>query len=1194
MRARSCRPRLALLGGLIGLGLLGGAPAGAGAVEQAPFGAAAGPHLPLRAAPFALEKVPFRRLTDAEAYAGPEGATRRARAQAQRAHWAQRNEEMHRLLGPHRVSRRGLRRLADHGLGPARLAGAAGAAQEAAAGVDTLRVLLVRISFESDRSGALTSVTEDGNFQLTPDPTVLIDPPPHDRAFFESHLFGLSEYYTFQSGGRLAIEGRVMPPGAEDSYRLTDLADYGPGQGGNWTIAALERLVRDMIAVADSGLAADGIDLSDYGDDQPFAYVIFVHAGSDWQSDVLRDSPNDVPTFFVSLGEAAPLAGGGRLGECSVIPETTSQDGYLGSIAAPLYHEFGHALGLVDIYDTHTGLPQVGIWSLMDSGTNLAANIGIPTPGHPDSLAIVPVVGLLPPSLGAWDKWFLGWVQTQEIDGGAFHRLPAVQVPRARYGRYRAAGYDFQLEQPQVLRGGASDREFFLIENRWVPLYGEDLPETGGDPANLYLVRDAQTGVVLFLGGDPDGDGPSPVLNTGMYDFFLPDGGLLVWHANQERIDANLETNAINARGDGLRLVEADGIQDIGVLSPYILGFFGSYRDPFHAGTSPVLGQEGAPSSRAFDRSWTGLMLRGISANEALMSCEALVAPLLPGFPLTLPPLAPAEADPDGAAAPRALEAASPTPLLVGGVAAVVYADGRGPRDEADRAATLFAARLDGSPAVPAAPSLPAGAFARLTAPLAGPPLMAPPVTGMAGDAGPLICADAAGWVTAFSVADLSPAWPARRRAAALAAGPVAAALPGGGMAVLLCAPPDSLLLIDGQGEPLGAPLALGAALPAGAGGFAAPPVVLPPEGGTPGFLVFLAGGWLRLEVDAGGLPTDTPALIPYGFGLGQGERLERALLRRPQGPLLVLFGPAGGAAAWDLAGSAPAPAAWPGRPDGAPVGEPAVADLDGNGVDDVVLATSRRIHAWQADGVPLRGFPLPLRELFPLADSTRLAAPLVVCDATGDGRNEVLLATDRGHLVGLDATGGLLWRTPFLWGTGPAFGLAVGPGAGSGERVLWLADAGGWAGPPLERRWLNGRLSGYRLPAGAPGAATSEWLGPGGGPSRDGPRGAARDLGPLSPLAAERERLVVYPNPARSGRVTVRFYSADATPARLAVHNLEGELVAEALAAAAAGQMNEHVWELPRLVSGIYLVTAEVGAAQGRRRLLARLAVER
>ncbi|MHB8079012.1 MAG: immune inhibitor A domain-containing protein [Candidatus Krumholzibacteriia bacterium] len=1146
--------------------------------------------------PHPVERVPFVKL----GAGSPGAAARQAHELARQGAVARRQAELQATLGPQPASRRALAQLAARGLGPARLTD--GAADVAKAGIDTLHVLIVRIGFATDRSGDLTSVTTDGNFQLTPDPSVRIDPPPHDRAFYTSHLYGLSQYYTFQSGGRLVIDGRVLPLAADDCYRLSDLADYGPGADGGWTIERLERLVRDMIAAADTGLAADGLDLSDFGDGHPFSYVIFVHAGSDWQSDVNGDSPNDVPTFFVNLGEPVALRGGGTLSECSVIPETTTQDGYLGSVAAALYHEFGHALGLVDIYDTTTGLPGVGIWTLMDSGTNLAANIGFPTPtaDNPDSIEVVTVSGVLPPSLGAWDKWFLGWLETATLDGAqAAQRLPAVQIRRTarEYQRYQDAGYDIRLSDPQALVAGLSRREFYLLENRWVPLSGAELPEQGG----VGLLRDQQTGVILYLAGDdPDGTGPLPPRNTGMYDFFMPDGGLLVWHVNQQRIEASLADNTINAHGDGLRIVEADGIQDIGVIDPYVLGFWGSASDPFHADkpgsprTGVTLSPEVAPASRAFDRAWTGVQATDISANEVLMTFTAGVDPLVASPPPELPPYDAAEAAAlGGAPGPRALEPSSVTPCRMATYESLVCADAPQPAwgDTTFTAwgATLFALRQDGSPLALPPTGLPAGAVHRFAAPLAGPPIALSGLPGVEGDL--VIAAARDGEVAALRPAsgadNVVVDW-TRRVGASLPFGPAA----GGDSLLLCCVAPDTLRLLRPDGT-VGAALRL----PGGVGAFVAPPLPLALPAAAGAFIVFTDLGWQVVGPPvAGGLPSPAAPPVPYEFApAGRGPRA--AVLPRADGATLVVCGPRGELRAWRLgaAGDEVARLPWPEALDEAPAGDPAVADLDGDGRNDFVIATPHRAFALSADGVALRGYPVPLRELFPLADSTRFAGPVTVLDVTGDGRDEACLLTDGGHLILLDAEGRLLTRTPFQWGGSGASGLAAGRSATAAGRVLWLAEAGGRTAPPLDRRWLGGRLVGYRVADSALAALrTSEWLGPGGGPARGGPVGEPHDLGALSPVQPETDRVVVYPNPARNSRVTVRFYSADTTPARLALHDLDGEIVAEATAPANAGVVNEFVWDLPRLAGGVYLLRVEAGGATGRRRWLTRLAVER
>ena len=44
-----------------------------------------------------------------------------------------------------------------------------------------------------------------------------------------------------------ALNSEVLPAGEEDSYKLSDIADYGPGVNGFWTLESLERLVRDGV-----------------------------------------------------------------------------------------------------------------------------------------------------------------------------------------------------------------------------------------------------------------------------------------------------------------------------------------------------------------------------------------------------------------------------------------------------------------------------------------------------------------------------------------------------------------------------------------------------------------------------------------------------------------------------------------------------------------------------------------------------------------------------------------------------------------------------------------------------------------------------------------------------------------------------------------------------------------------------------
>ncbi len=1142
--------------------------------------------------PGEVTPITARRWNPDEIRALPDGPERIDRELHRQGEYSRRWNIIHDLVGKQHVSSKSRDLLASRGLGSALFdKDSGGPGWPAAAQVqdDTLSVLIIRISFETNRDPHLTTIDPSGDFVLDPlaDPKPLeVDPPPHNKAFYESHLEGLSEYYRFMSGGRLHIDGRVLPEDSDGSYKLTDVADYGPGADNFWTMESLERLVQDIMVTADQGTQADGsANLGDYDDSSPFNKVIFVHSGSDWQSDINGDSPNDIPTFFVTLGEPIDLIGSnpdgdpGQLSECSVIPETTNQDDYPGSIAAAFYHEFGHALGLVDIYSTYTGLPSVGIWDLMDSGTNLPVTMGTITAEN--DTFIISATGVLPPSLSAWSKWFLGWLEMGELDGREDdYFLPGVGLRADSYPKY-----------PQAYRAGLSTREWFLLENRWVPW---DVGETNYN--ELRFERDDDTEVVLYLAGERLGIWE----NSGLYDFFMPAGGLLVWHVNNDRIEEGLADNTINRYGDGLRLVEADGIQDIGVLEAYVLGWYGSYLDPF-GGMDPYgnptgfedLHVEGFPSSRNFDRSWSGLSLSGIGPvtqrTSKVMKFKANQGSVGKGFPFELAPVKESEASAAGGKpGPRGIvtESLTPVTLSAGAQQVLIFADAA--PDDWDGGvypASLFYQWADGNDRW----GDPESRFQALGAPLSGSPFL----QARADDGVDLVWGTTAGHVGMTHLPDFdmpSETWTIEV-GETLSGGPTPLVWQTDSPRILCNIPPSTLMLLDGSGSVLGDPLEITG------------PKFTPPTGlqvavplldtsGSDMVPVFSDEGWHLVLQDADGLAS-APAFFPYS----------RVAVEIPGLTAVVATEGAYQMYAFDSEGEL---GAWRIQTDGSVtdlgtilgvdeplVAVPAVADVDGDGRDDLVLATDKRIFALRPDGVSLRGFPVRLYDLFPLPDSTRVAGPVVVADGTGDGVNEIYFNTDMGHLIGLSATGKLLPHTPLRWAGLRTGGLAVG-GPDDG-RVLWFVAPGGYSGPPFDRHFVNGRVIASRLAdASDEGSRTSEWLGPVGGAYRRGSEGSAKNLGPAAPVTEEMDRVVLYPNPMTGDGVTVRFFSAGSRPARLFIYNLQGEEVARADIPVNAGAINEYRLPLPGIASGLYLGRLEFDTGSGVEMRTLTLAVEK
>ena len=479
----------------------------------------------------------------------------------------------------------------------------------AAAGeVDTVRVLLIRIAFHTDRVDALSSITTGGEFDLTPDGDAIIDPTPHDKDYFDAHLLALSNYYHYQSCGGLEVVWDILPEGRDESYKLSDIADYGPGTTEVWTVERLVGFFRDGVLAADQALASQGypVRIGDYD------AIVLAHAGSNLQSDVDYDTPNDIPSFFARLGDDDRFTvDGGEtvIEDGSVVPESASQDGFLGGIAAVLFHEFGHQLGLPDLYNIYTNNPTVGVWDIMDSGGLVGAYI------EDEEGKLHYAEGFLPTGLSAWSKAYLGWADVHTVE--TFENMIGLSATEKC-----PAG---------LVRVEASGDEYFLVENRAAEL--DDLPT---------LPIAAENGVIIGMGNClncEEGFPETPIWElTNGYDLLLPtesdiisnDGGpgLLVWHVDDGLIEERWEDNVVNTFYPfGVTLLEASGVVDLG--DPYSYFWMGWYDDAYYLGNNSTLSDSTMPASWSNWHVPTGVRIEDVSARDTLMTFGAGVRALL-------------------------------------------------------------------------------------------------------------------------------------------------------------------------------------------------------------------------------------------------------------------------------------------------------------------------------------------------------------------------------------------------------------------------------------------------------------------------------------------------------------------------------------------------------------------------------------
>ncbi len=269
--------------------------------------------------------------------------------------------------------------------------------------------------------------------------------PDYDQAHYQDMYFNrMADYYQGQSSGRYSVDGDVT----EWVKVPFNEARYGRDNCGSIVCGNVRYLIRDALAEwtktqLDSGKSMKQIqaylktfdvqDRYDYDADgdfnEPDGYIDHfqvVHAGGDqaagdplYEADAIWSHRS-----YASLSAGGP-AGGAQFGGTEIgaggtddgvaIPNNPTgvwvgdytmqpENGGLGVFS----HEFGHDLGLPDLYDTsgNTGGAEnnTAFWTLMSSGSYLSK------PGAQS-------IGDQPGDLGAWEKLQLGWLDYALVDG---------------------------------------------------------------------------------------------------------------------------------------------------------------------------------------------------------------------------------------------------------------------------------------------------------------------------------------------------------------------------------------------------------------------------------------------------------------------------------------------------------------------------------------------------------------------------------------------------------------------------------------------------------------------------------------------------------------------------------------------------------------------------------------------------------
>ncbi|MDP7565640.1 MAG: T9SS type A sorting domain-containing protein [Candidatus Marinimicrobia bacterium] len=497
-------------------------------------------------------------------------------------------------------------------------------------------VKIIRVSFQEDDADGTTG---NGDFLYTAEydtcGNYAVDPAPHDKTYFISQLKAVDNYFRNVSYGKFGINldnSRVYPDDNQSSYVLSNTMDsYHPYGEDDIYEQRLTELFKEAVELAYS---TDGFEPSN--DD----LIVVIHAGigQDFSLPFLDPTPEDIPSTYVDgdmlqTYNNGPITIGNSTVEHGIIlPETQNHllydiaESMFAGSATPCEYQFGltgtfalmmgFAVGLPPLWDTESGQSGIGVFGLMDQGSNNGR-------------------GMVPAPPDAWTRKYAGWEEPAVVKPGTHVQL-AVR------------------SEDNLIQLDINTNEHFLIENRtnW---FREDVSV---DSAR-YLMYE-QSGKdryppfveVLFDSVAIEKDENGVVTSIPNYDIGLPASGLLIWHIDKNRINSGLSSYSVNGNREkrGVDLEEADGAQDIGYPNIFLFadptgGYFGDmwfqgnpeYEAlyPDQEGQQLEFGPFTYPNTKSNDGATTYLSISNIGLANDTMSFSVTNTMLADDFPDT-------------------------------------------------------------------------------------------------------------------------------------------------------------------------------------------------------------------------------------------------------------------------------------------------------------------------------------------------------------------------------------------------------------------------------------------------------------------------------------------------------------------------------------------------------------------------------
>jgi len=291
--------------------------------------------------------------------------------------------------------------------------------------------------------------------------------------FFGTSQGQMRHYFTEVSYGSLMVAGGVTANWVRSAHNMTWWGEDGSSTGDDQKNAFVFNLAREAIVLADPFINFAPYDKNGNGVIDPDELSIcIIHAGNGQESTgvatdiwshrwyIFGDGYQSWDgTQYVQFqdtfvdGKRISKHPTDEVGGYFIVAENSP----LGTVA----HEFGHDIGLPDLYDTDYSSDGVGNWCLMSSGSWLGSPSGS-SPSHPS----------------AWCKAKLGWISPTTLLINSGDSIPVTKSLK-------------QIETDKSMyKLAITSTEYLLIENRQNTGYDSSLPGPG---MLIWYVDDTKT-----------------------------------------------------------------------------------------------------------------------------------------------------------------------------------------------------------------------------------------------------------------------------------------------------------------------------------------------------------------------------------------------------------------------------------------------------------------------------------------------------------------------------------------------------------------------------------------------------------------------------------------------------------------------------------------------------------------------------